>query len=73
MTDYLCSLIKLHFAFIVGNCSTQCVLLLFMLKIIYFKKVLESSKIEKKKKKMHNRHRQKREKRVIDHSTGDKN
>ena len=41
-----------------------------MLKIIYLKKVLESSKIEKK---MHNRYRQKREKQVIDHSTGDKN
>ena len=33
-------------------------------------KVLESSKIEKK---MHNKHKQKREKQVIDHSRSDKN
>ena len=35
-TDDLCSLIKLCFAFIMVNFSTSCVLLLFMLKIIYF-------------------------------------
>ena len=45
-----------------------------MLKIIYFKVLSESFKKKKKeKKKMHNRHRQKHEKRMIDHSTGDKN
>ena len=37
VTDDLCSLIKLCFAFIMVNFST---LLLFMLKIIYFKKCL---------------------------------
>ena len=40
VTDDLCSLIKLCFAFIVVNFSIYCVLLLFMLKIIYFKKCL---------------------------------
>ena len=40
VTDDLCSLIKLYFAFIMVNFSTSCVLLLFMLKIIYFKKCL---------------------------------
>ena len=49
VTDDLCSLIKLCFAF-----------------ISYFKKCLNQ-------KKMHNRHRPKREKQVIDHSTGGKN
>ena len=48
VTDDLCSLIKFCFAFIMVNFSTLCVLLLFMLKIIYLKKVLESFKIEKK-------------------------
>ena len=47
VTDDLCSLIKFCFAFIMVNFSTLCVLLLFMLKIIYLKKVLESFKIEK--------------------------
>ena len=37
VTDDLCSLIKLCFAFIIVNFSTYCALLLFMLKIIYFK------------------------------------
>ena len=41
-----------------------------MLKIIYFKKWLNH---KKKKKKKHNRHKPKREKPVIDHSTDDKN
>ena len=40
VTDDLCSLIKLCFAFIMVNFLTKCVLLLFMLKIIYFKKCL---------------------------------
>ena len=40
VTDDLCSLIKLCFAFIMVNFSTKCVLLLFTLKIIYFKKCL---------------------------------
>ena len=47
-----------------------------MLKIIYFKKCLIWSawfEAFKKKKKKHYMHRPKREKQVIDHSTGDKN
>ena len=40
VTDDLCSLIKLCFTFIMVNFSTECVLLLFMLKSIYFKKCL---------------------------------
>ena len=67
VTDDLCSLIKLCFAFIMVNFSTKCVLWLFMLKIIYFKKCLNHFK------KMHNGHWPKREKQVIDHSTGNKN
>ena len=51
------------------NFSTKYVLLLFMLKIIYFQSAFRIIK----KKKMHNRHKPKREKQVIDHSTGDKN
>ena len=42
VTDDLCSLIKLCFAFIMVNFSTECVLLLFMLKIIYFKKCFQN-------------------------------
>ena len=44
MTGDLCSLIKLCFAFIMVNFSTKYVLLLFMLKIIYFKKCLNHLK-----------------------------
>ena len=42
VTDDLCSLIKLCFAFIMVNFSTECVLLLFTLKIIYFKKCFQN-------------------------------
>ena len=42
VTDDLCSLIKLCVAFIMVNFSTKCVLLLFMLKIIYFKKCFQN-------------------------------
>ena len=37
VTGDLCSMIKLCFTFIMVIFSTKCVLLLFMLKIIYFK------------------------------------
>ena len=40
VTNDLCSLIKFCFAFILVNFSTFCVLLLFMLKFICFKKCL---------------------------------
>ena len=72
VTDDLCSWIKLCLAFmhLLWLFFQLTVLLLFMLKIIYFKKCLNHLKL---KKKVHNRHRQKREKQVIDHSTGDKN
>ena len=49
MTGDLCSLIKFCFAFIMVNFSTKCVLLLFMLKIVYFKKCLNHLKKKKKK------------------------
>ena len=44
VTGDLCSLIKLCFEFIMVNFLTKCVLLLFMLKIIYFKKCLNHLK-----------------------------
>ena len=42
VTDDLYSLNKLCFAFIMVSFSTSCVLLLFMLKIIYFKKCFQN-------------------------------
>ena len=67
VTDYLCSLIKLCFAFIMANFfDLMCFIVIHVEN--YFKKCFQNHLKE-----MHNRHRQKREKQVIDHSTGDKN
>ena len=67
VTDDLFSLIKLCFAFIIVNFSAYVFYCHSCCKLF----TVKSAWIIKKK--MHNRHRPKREKQVIDHSTGDKN